>query len=42
MEYIKTNLCVEDVFLADFLYRDFFGLHADDAGSRQRLSFSLP
>lgn len=31
MEYIKTNLCVEDVFLADFLYRDFFGLHADDA-----------
>ena len=42
MEYIKTNLCVEDVFLADFLYRDFFGLHADDAGLRQRLSFSPP
>lgn len=31
MEYIKTNLSIHDVFLADYLYRDFFGLHADDA-----------
>ncbi len=31
MNYLRENLNYGDVFLADYLYRDFFGLHADDA-----------
>ena len=30
MEYIKENLNTEEIFLSDYLYRDFFGLKADD------------
>ena len=30
MEYLKKNLSTEDVFLGAYLYRDFFGLRADD------------
>ncbi len=31
MEYLKKNLTTDDVFLAEYLYRDFFGLRAEDA-----------
>lgn len=31
MEYLKKNLSTDDVFLGTYLYRDFFGLRADDA-----------
>lgn len=30
MEYIKENLDIENVLLSDYLYRDFFGLSADN------------
>ena len=29
--YLRKNLSLEDVFLSDYLYRDFLGLQADDA-----------
>lgn len=29
MQYLRQNLSMEDVFLSDYLYRDFFGLQAD-------------
>ena len=31
MEYLKKNLSMDDVFLSEYLYRDFFGLQAVDA-----------
>lgn len=31
MEYLRKNLSMDDVFLSEYLYRDFFGLYAVDA-----------
>lgn len=31
MRYLERNLSLDDVILSDYLYRDFFGLYADNA-----------